>query len=345
MVRIAINGFGRIGRLFLRTALEKAKHFQVVSINDLVSPEHLAYLLKYDSVHHSPPFEVRVEGGGLICAGKRIEVFSEKNPEVLPYRRLGVDYVLESTGHFTQRKEAERHLMGGAKGVILSAPGKGDIPTYVYGVNHTNLDAEEDVSVISNASCTTNCLALLAKVLVDAFGIEEGLMTTVHALTASQPSVDGASKRDWRGGRAASLNIIPSTTGAAQAVIEAIPALKGKLTGMAFRVPVADVSVVDLTVRLSQPTSYEAICQAMQCAAEGSMRGLLEYCDEEVVSSDFIGNSHSCIFDRKAGISLNSCFYKVIAWYDNEIGYSNRLLDLIDYLAIRAKKSIAVQAI
>lgn len=333
LAKVAINGFGRIGRLFLRVALEKSRHFDVVAVNDLVPADNLAYLLKHDTVHGSLPFDVHAEGDVLVCKGKKIAVFSEKDPEKLPLRDLGVDYVMESTGHFTQKIDAEKHLKAGAKRVIISAPAKdSEIPTYVYGVNHKLFDPKKD-AIISNASCTTNCLAPLAKILLDNFGFEEGLMTTVHAITASQPTVDGPSKKDWRGGRSAGANIIPASTGAAKAVTACLPALKGKLTGMAFRVPVIDVSVVDLTVRLSRSTSYEEICRAILSASEGEMKGVVQYCEEEVVSSDFIGNHHSCIFDKTAGIALNDRFYKLIAWYDNEVGYSSRVVDLIDYIA------------
>ena len=333
--KVAINGFGRIGRLFLRVALEKSRHFEVALVNDLVPADNLAYLLKHDTVHRPPAFEVKAEGDAIICAGKKIPVFSEKEPEKIPYKQLGVDYVVESTGRFTQKKDAEKHLAAGAKRVIISAPGKDDeIPTYVYGVNHQLFDPKKD-AIVSNASCTTNCLAPLAKIILDNFGIEEGLMTTVHAMTASQPSVDGPSKKDWRGGRAASMNIIPASTGAAKAVTATLPALAGKLTGMAFRVPVIDVSVVDLTVRTSRKASYEEICRAMLNASQGEMKDIVQYCDDEVVSSDFIGNHHSCIFDKTAGIALNDRFYKLIAWYDNEMGYSSRLVDLIDYFATK----------
>lgn len=334
-IRVAINGFGRIGRLFLRAALEKPRGFEVVLINDLVPADNLAYLLRHDSVHGKSSFDVEVDGEALVCKGKKICVFSERDPAAIPYRDLSVDYVVESTGLFTHREEAERHIRAGARRVIISAPSKDSgVPTFVYGVNHTTYDGRRDV-VVSNASCTTNCLAPLTKILLDHFGIEEGLMTTIHAMTATQPSVDGPSKKDWRGGRAASVNIIPASTGAAKAVALCLPAVKGKLTGMAFRVPTIDVSVVDLTVRLSRSTSYEEICKAVLAAAEGNMKGIVQYCDEEVVSSDFIGSHYSCIFDKGAGIALNDRFYKLVAWYDNEMGYSNRIVDLIDYMAMK----------
>lgn len=329
--RVAINGFGRIGRLVLRQA-SKRDDIEVVAINDLVPADNLAYLLKYDSTHGRFEGDVKAEEEALIVNGKKILVLSEKDPQNLPWKDLKIDYVVESTGLFTNVEGASKHLTAGAKRVIISAPAKGDIPTFVMGVNEKQYDPAKD-KIISNASCTTNCLAPITKVLLDKFGIEEGLMTTIHAMTASQPTVDGPSKKDWRGGRGASQNIIPASTGAAKAVALCIPQVKGKLTGMAFRVPTADVSVVDLTVRLSKPTSYEEVCQAMKEAAEGPMKGILAYCDEEVVSSDFIGSTYSAIFDKNAGIPLNDSFYKVVAWYDNEMGYSARIVDLIAYLA------------
>lgn len=332
--KVAINGFGRIGRLFLRSALERSRHFEVVAINDLVPADNLAYLLRHDSVHRAAPFEVKADGENLICKGKKIRVFSERDPTKLPYRDLGVDYVVESTGLFTHKEDAEKHIAGGAKRVVITAPAKDGVATFVYGVNHKQYDPKKDF-VISNASCTTNCLAPLTKILLDNFGIEEGLMTTIHSMTATQPSVDGPSKKDWRGGRAASINIIPSSTGAAKAVALCLPAVKGKLTGMAFRVPTIDVSAVDLTVRLSRSTSYEEICQAVRKAAEGEMSGIVQYCDEEVVSTDFIGSHYSCIFDKGAGIALNDRFFKLVAWYDNEMGYSSRVVDLIDYVTTK----------
>jgi glyceraldehyde 3-phosphate dehydrogenase len=331
--RVAINGFGRIGRLFLRVALEKSRHFEVVAVNDLVPADNLAYLLKYDTVHRRPTFPVYAKGESIFANQKEIRVLSEKDPTKMPYKELGVDYVVESTGYFTRSEDAEKHLQAGVKRVVISAPAKDEaVRTFVYGVNHRNFDPKTD-RILSNASCTTNCLAPLTKILVDHFGIEEGLMTTVHAMTSSQPSVDGPSKKDWRGGRAASANIIPSTTGAAKAVSLCIPEVKGKLTGMAFRVPTMDVSVVDLTVRLSRSTSYEELCQAIIRASENEMKDIVQFCDEELVSSDFIGNHHACIFDKRAGIALNDRFFKLVAWYDNEMGYSNTLVNLIDYIA------------
>ncbi len=335
-IKVAINGFGRIGRLVYRNLHESYHDVEVVAINDLVPADNLAYLLKYDSVHGRPNFSIHAEGDNLVVDGKKSLVLSEKDPSKLPWKELGVQYVIESSGHFTQAEEAQKHILAGAKRVIITAPAKGDCPTLVMGVNHKNFNPDKDY-VVSNASCTTNCLAPLTKILLDHFGIEEGLMTTVHSMTATQPSVDGPSKKDWRGGRAASLNIIPSSTGAAKAVAQCLPAVKGKLTGMAFRIPTADVSVVDLTVRLSRDTSYEEICKVIKDEAEGPMKGILEYCDEEVVSSDFIGSTASCIFDKGAGIALNPRFYKLVAWYDNEMGYAHRVVDLLRYMASKEK--------
>ncbi len=335
-MRLAINGFGRIGRLAFRIIAEHFQNVEIVAINDLVSPENLAYLLKYDTVHRRASFDVEVEGQNIVVKGRKTQVFSEKDPSKLPWKQLNVDFVIESTGLFTHKEEAEKHLQAGCKKVVITAPAKGDVPTFVMGVNHHKYNPKTD-HVVSNASCTTNCLAPLTKIILDNFGIEEGLMTTVHSLTASQHTVDGPSKKDWRGGRAASMNIIPSTTGAAKAVGLCIPEVKGKLTGMAFRVPTADVSVVDLTVRTLKDTTYEEICEAIKKAATGPMKGIVEFCDEEVVSSDFIGSSASCIFDKDAGIALNSRFYKLIAWYDNEMGYAHRVVDLMNYMASQEK--------
>ena len=329
--RIAINGFGRIGRLVLRIALNNPK-LQVVAINDLVPSDNLAYLFKHDTIHGRYPKQVDFEPNALIVDGHKIAVTAEKDPTQLPWKKLSVDYVVESTGRFTHLEDAQKHLQAGAKRVLISAPGKDDMPTYVIGVNHTKYDPKKDF-VVCNASCTTNCLAPLCKVLLDQFGIEEGLMSTVHSLTASQPTVDGPSHKDWRGGRAAGFNIIPASTGAAKAVTQCLPELKGKLTGMAFRVPTPDVSVVDLTVRLSRDTTYEEIGNAMDAAAKTSLKGILTTTDEQVVSSDFIGSHYSCIYDKLAGIGLNRRFYKLIAWYDNEMGYSYRVVDLLEYMA------------
>lgn len=331
-INIAINGFGRIGRLVFRIASER-KDINIVAVNDLVPADNLAYLLKYDSTHGTYEADIRAEENAIIVNGKKSLVFSETDPEKLPWKKLNIDYVVESTGHFTNAEGASKHLKAGAKRVIISAPAKGDdIPTLVMGVNEDKFNPAKD-KIVSNASCTTNCLAPITKVLLDNFGIEEGLMTTIHSVTASQPTVDGPSKKDWRGGRSASQNIIPASTGAAKAVSLCIPEVKGKLTGMAFRVPTADVSVVDLTVKLARPTTYDEVCKAMKKAAEGSMKGILSYCDEQVVSSDFIGSHYSAIFDKEAGIALNDSFFKVVAWYDNEMGYSSRVVDLLVFMA------------
>ena len=332
-VKVAINGFGRIGRLVCRLAAAR-DDLEIVAINDLVPSENLAYLLKYDSTHGRSPYPVSCEENAIIFNGKRIEVISERSPELLPWKKLGVDYVVESTGLFTSMESAQKHLTAGAKRVVISAPAKGDIPTFVMGVNQHAYNPDKDY-VVSNASCTTNCLGPITKVLLDNFGIEEGLMTTVHAVTASQPTVDGPSKKDWRGGRGAGQNIIPASTGAAKALALCLPEVSGKLTGMALRVPTADVSVVDLTVRLSRATTYEEICDVMKKASEGSMKGILAYCDELLVSSDFISSTYSAIFDKHAGIALNSHFFKIIAWYDNEMGYSARLVDFLAYMAAK----------
>ena len=330
-LKIAINGFGRIGRLVVRLLL-KNPEFQVVAVNDLVPADNLAYLFKYDSTHGRYAGEVHAEGDFLCVDNQRIQVTSQKDPSQLPWKALGVDYVIESTGLFTDAEGAGKHLLAGAKRVVISAPAKGDVPTFVMGVNHEKYNPKTD-RIVSNASCTTNCLAPITKVLLDNFGIEEGLMTTIHAITATQPTVDGPSKKDWRGGRGAAQNLIPASTGAAKAVALCLPEVKGKLTGMAIRVPVADVSAVDLTVRLSRDTSYEEICRAMKKAADGPMKGILLYCNEPVVSSDFIGSTYSSVFDEGAGIALNSRFFKIIAWYDNEMGYACRVADLLTYIA------------
>ena len=333
--RVAINGFGRIGRLVLRVAMHRP-NLQVVAINDLVPPDNLAYLFKYDTVHGVYPGKVSFEEGVLVIDGHRIAVSSEKDPEKLPWKQHQVDYLVESTGRFTHLEDAKKHLKAGAKRVLITAPGKDGVPTFVMGVNHKEFDPLKDF-IVSNASCTTNCLAPLCRVLLDHFGIEEGLMTTVHSLTASQPTVDGPSHKDWRGGRAAGCNIIPASTGAAKAVTLCLPELKGKLTGMAFRVPTPDVSVVDLSVRLGKDTTYEEINKAMDLAAETNLKGILATTDEEVVSSDFIGSHFSCIYDKLAGIALSRRFYKLIAWYDNETGYSSRVVDLLEYIASKER--------
>jgi len=330
MTKIGINGFGRIGRLAFRAAVGR-KDIEVVGINDLVDPEYMAYMLKYDSTHGRFNGTVEVKDGNLVVNGKKIRVTAEKDPANLKWNEVGADIVIESTGLFLTQADGKKHIAAGAKKVVFSAPAKDDTPTFVMGVNHKKLT--KDHTIVSNASCTTNCLAPLAKVLNDKFGIAEGLMSTVHAVTATQKTVDGPSAKDWRGGRGAYQNIIPSSTGAAKAVALVIPELKGKLTGMSFRVPVADVSVVDLTVRLDKPASYDAIKAAMKEASEGELKGILGYTEDDVVSQDFVGDARTSIFDAKAGISLNDHFAKVVSWYDNEWGYSNKLVDLVQELA------------
>ena len=328
-LRVGINGFGRIGRLVMRAGIHHPQ-IEIVGINDLVPPDNLAYLFKYDSTHGIFDGHVEAKEDGIVVNGQFIPCMSIKNPAELPWEKLGVDYVVESTGLFTTYDGASNHLKAGAKRVVLSAPTKDpdQVPTLLVGVNHDKFDPAKD-EIVSNASCTTNCLAPVAKVLHDNFGLAEGLMTTVHAMTATQPTVDGPSKKDWRGGRGAAQNIIPSSTGAAKAVTLVLPELKGKLTGMALRVPTPDVSVVDLTFKTSKETSYKEICAAMKQAAEGELAGILGYTEEEVVSTDFQGDPRSSIFDAGAGIELNSNFFKVVAWYDNEWGYSNRVIDLM----------------
>jgi glyceraldehyde 3-phosphate dehydrogenase len=328
MIRIGINGFGRIGRLAARIISER-NDVQLVAINDLLDVDYMAYMLKYDSTHGKFSLDVSHEPGHLIIGEHKIRVTNQKDPLQIDWKAVDVDVVLECTGLFLTKESAHMHLDSGAKKVILSAPPKDDTPTFVMGVNHTTLRSHQ--TIISNASCTTNCLAPIAKVLHDEFGIIEGLMTTVHAVTATQKTVDGPSAKDWRGGRGANQNIIPSSTGAAKAVTMVIPELKGKLTGMAFRVPVPDVSVVDLTVRLEKPTSYEQICEAMKRYSETTLKGILGFTDEAVVSQDFISDPRTSIFDASAGISLNEHFVKVVAWYDNEYGYSSKLVDLATY--------------
>ena len=331
-VKIGINGFGRIGNLTFQAALEK-KEVEVVAINDpFITADYMAYMVKYDTVHGRFNGEVRAEEGKLIVNGKEIKVYNEMDPKNIPWGQEGVEFVLECSGVFTETAKASAHLEAGAKKVIISAPSK-DAPMFVMGVNNETYDPS--MNIVSNASCTTNCLAPLAKVINDNFGIKDGLMTTVHSTTATQKTVDGASKKDWRGGRAASANIIPSSTGAAKAVGKVIPELNGKLTGMAFRVPTVDVSVVDLTCNLEKPATYEEICSVIKKASENELKGILEYVDEDVVSSDFIHDSHTSIFDAKAGIALTDTFVKLVAWYDNEWGYSNKLVDLACYIATR----------
>ncbi|RDV26151.1 type I glyceraldehyde-3-phosphate dehydrogenase [Alteromonas aestuariivivens] len=328
-IRIGINGFGRIGRLVMRAAAAR-NDIEVVAINDLLDTDYIAYLLKYDSTHGIFDGDVKIENDQLIVNGSVIRVTSEMDPANLAWDAVDVDVVVESTGLFLTKETAAKHIQAGAKKVVMSAPSKDDTPMFVMGVNHDSYAGE---AIVSNASCTTNCLAPLAKVLNDKFGIVDGLMTTVHATTATQKTVDGPSKKDWRGGRGAGQNIIPSSTGAAKAVGKVIPALNGKLTGMAFRVPTPNVSVVDLTVNLATPTSYDAICAAMKEAAEGELKGILSYTEDAVVSNDFLGDSNTSIFDATAGIALTDTFVKVVSWYDNEWGYSNKVLDLVKHIS------------
>ena len=328
-IKVGINGFGRIGRMVVRRALEHPE-IEIVGINDLCPADYLAYMLKYDSMHGKFPGEVKAEDGVIIINGKRIPVSAERDPANLPWKDLGAEYVIESTGLFLTKEKAQGHIAAGAKHVVMSAPSKDDTPMFVTGVNLDKYTS--DMQFVSNASCTTNCLAPIAKVLNDSFGIADGLMTTVHSITATQKTVDGVSLKDWRGGRAASGNIIPSSTGAAKAVGKVIPELNGKLTGMSMRVPTLDVSVVDLTVNLEKPATYEEICQAMKDASEGELKGVLGYTEDPVVSSDFISDPRTSIFDAKAGIALTDTFVKVVSWYDNEIGYSNKVLELIKHM-------------
>ena len=332
-IKIGINGFGRIGRLVFRIAVAQPEVFEVVAVNDpFISTDYMAYMTKYDTIHGRFDGVAEAKDGKFLVNGKEVKTFDKMNPEEIPWGEVGVEYVVESTGVFTTTEKCQAHLKAGAKKVIISAPAKDkETPTFVMGVNNDTYTA--DMNVVSNASCTTNCLAPLAKVIHDAFGIKEGLMTTVHATTGTQKTVDSPSKKDWRGGRAAAGNIIPSSTGAAKACALVIPSLKGKLTGMAFRVPTLDVSVVDLTCRLEKPTTYEEICAAVKAASEGEMKGILGYTDEDVVSSDFYTDPRTSIFDSKAGIMLNDQFVKLVSWYDNEWGYSNKLLDLIKHMS------------
>lgn len=327
-IKIGINGFGRIGRMVFRSAM-KQEDVTVVAINDLLEVNHLAYLLKYDSVHGKYDGTVEVEGNDLIVDGSRVKITAERNPADIGWGALGAEVVAECTGIFTTLETAQAHIDGGAKKVVISAP-SADAPMFVMGVNHN--EATADQTIVSNASCTTNCLAPVAKVLNDNFGIEEGLMTTVHATTATQFTVDGPSRKDFRGGRSSLINIMPASTGAAKAVTKVIPSLVGKLTGMAFRVPTANVSVVDLTVRLNKSTSYDEIKKVMQAHANGDMAGVLGYTEEPVVSQDFIGDPRTSIFDAGAGMELNANFFKIISWYDNECGYSNKLIDLAKHI-------------
>ncbi|RHW77110.1 type I glyceraldehyde-3-phosphate dehydrogenase [Colwellia sp. RSH04] len=329
MIKVGINGFGRIGRFVFRAAVER-DDIEVVGINDLIDIDYMAYMLKYDSTHGRFNGTVDVVDGQLIVNGNVVRVTAERDPSNLKWNEIDVDVVVESTGLFLTDETARKHIDAGAKQVVLSAPSKDDTPMFVCGVN---LDKYDGQDIVSNASCTTNCLAPVAKVLNDNWGIQDGLMTTVHATTATQKTVDSPSAKDWRGGRGAGQNIIPSSTGAAKAVGKVIPSLNGKLTGMAFRVPTPDVSVVDLTVNLKKPASYNEICQAMSAAAEGELNGVLGYTEDAVVSNDFIGETCTSVFDAKAGISLTDTFVKIVAWYDNEIGYSNKVLDLVAYVS------------
>ena len=325
-IKLGINGFGRIGRMVFRAAVQNFSDIEIVGINDLLEPDYLAYMLKYDSVHGRFKGEVSVDGNTLVVNGKRIRLTAERDPANLKWNEVGADVVLESTGLLLTKETAEKHIAAGAKKVLLSAPSKDDTPMFVYGVNHESYAGQ---AILSNASCTTNCLAPIAKVLNDTWGIKRGLMTTVHAATATQKTVDGPSNKDWRGGRGILENIIPSSTGAAKAVGVVIPELNKKLTGMAFRVPTSDVSVVDLTVELEKEASYAEICAAMKAASEGAMKGVLGYTEDKVVATDFRGESCTSVFDAEAGIALDKTFVKVVSWYDNEWGYSNKCLEMV----------------
>jgi len=324
-IKLGINGFGRIGRMVFRAAVQNFDDIEIVAINDLLEPDYLAYMLQYDSVHGRFKGDIAVDGNTLVVNGKRIRLTAERDPSNLKWDEVGADIVVEATGLFLTKETAEKHLAAGAKKVILSAPSKDDTPMFVFGVNHESYAGE---AIISNASCTTNCLAPVAKVLNDTWGIKRGLMTTVHATTATQKTVDGPSNKDWRGGRGILENIIPSSTGAAKAVGKVIPELNKKLTGMSFRVPTSDVSVIDLTVELNNPASYEEICASMKAASVGAMKGVLGYTEDKVVATDFRGEVCTSVFDAEAGIALDSTFVKVVAWYDNEWGYSNKCLEM-----------------
>ena len=328
-IKVGINGFGRIGRMVMRCCMDHP-NIEIVGVNDLCPADYLAYMLKFDTMHGKFKGEVSSEGNNIVVNGKAIPVFAERDPANLPWKEIGAEYVIESTGLFLTKDKAKGHIEAGAKHVVMSAPSKDDTPMFVCGVNLDKYTS--DMQFVSNASCTTNCLAPIAKVLHDNFGITDGLMTTVHSTTATQKTVDGVSLKDWRGGRAASGNIIPSSTGAAKAVGKVIPSLNGKLTGMSMRVPTLDVSVVDLTVNLAKPAKYEDICAAMKKASENELKGILAYTDEDVVSSDFLGDTHTSIFDAKAGIALTDTFVKVVSWYDNEMGYSDKVLCLIEHM-------------
>jgi glyceraldehyde 3-phosphate dehydrogenase (phosphorylating) len=329
-IRVGINGFGRIGRMVFRAVAKDFKDIEIVAINDLLAPDYLAYMLKYDSVHGRFNGDVSVDAGNMIVDGKKIRLTAERDPANLKWNEVGADIVIDCTGFFLTSESCNAHITAGAKKVVQSAPSKDDTPMFVYGVNHTTYAGQ---AIVSAASCTTNCLAPVAKVLHDSFGIKRGLMSTVHAATATQKTVDGPSSKDWRGGRGILENIIPSSTGAAKAVGRVIPELNKKLTGMAFRVPTSDVSVVDLTVELNKEASYADICKAMKAASEGSLKGVLGYTDEKVVSTDFVGNSAPSTFDAEAGIALDSTFVKVVAWYDNEYGYTCNMLRLVQHVA------------
>jgi glyceraldehyde 3-phosphate dehydrogenase len=329
-IKIGINGFGRIGRMVLRAAIQNFHDVEVVGINDLLEPDYLAYMLKFDSVHGRFQGEVSVDNGHLVVNGKKIRLTQERDPAALKWNEIGADVVVEATGLFLDKPTAEKHLVAGAKKVLLSAPSKDDTPMFVYGVNHASYAGQ---TIISNASCTTNCLAPIAKVLNDKWGIKRGLMTTVHATTATQKTVDGPSNKDWRGGRGILENIIPSSTGAAKAVGVVIPDIKGKLTGMAFRVPTSDVSVVDLTVELNTDATYKEICAEMKAQSLGALKGVLGYTDEKVVSTDFRGEPCTSVFDADAGLALDSTFIKIVSWYDNEWGYSNKCLEMVRVIA------------
>ena len=328
-IKVGINGFGRIGRMVFRASVNHPE-IEIVGINDLCTPNYLAYMLKYDTMHGHFAGTIDYTENSIIVNGREIPVFAERDPANLPWAKVGAEYVVESTGLFLSKDKAQGHIYAGAKKVVMSAPSKDDTPMFVMGVNHNKYTT--DMNFVSNASCTTNCLAPIAKVLHDNWGIKDGLMTTVHSATATQKTVDGPSAKDWRGGRAASGNIIPSSTGAAKAVGKVIPELNGKLTGMSMRVPTLDVSVVDLTVNLEKPAKYDEICDAMKAAAEGELKGILGYTDDAVVSSDFLGDTRTSIFDSGAGIALTDTFVKVVSWYDNEIGYSNKVLELIKHM-------------
>jgi len=329
-IKVGINGFGRIGRMVFRAAVQNFSDIEVVGINDLLEPDYLAYMLKYDSVHGRFKGTVSVEGNTLIVNGKKIRLTAVKDPSELKWNEVGADIVIESTGLFLSKDTAQKHIAAGAKKVIMSAPSKDDTPMFVYGVNDKGYAGQD---IISNASCTTNCLAPVAKVLNDNWGIKRGLMTTVHAATATQKTVDGPSNKDWRGGRGILENIIPSSTGAAKAVGVVLPELKGKLTGMAFRVPTSDVSVIDLTIELNKEATYKEICAAMKAASEGAMKGVLGYTEDKVVATDFRGESCTSVFDAEAGIALDGTFVKVVSWYDNEWGYSNKVLEMVRVIA------------